>query len=107
MENAHVAAFADGGASGPVAAGGENGETAQARTGRLGGGLAQRGESGLAAGECAHLQRLSDGEQNDGEWFSIRLRIGLLHDLIKRGCGTIYAQFQAIWSRIVKTRGLT
>ena len=28
MEDAHVAAFADGGAGGPVAAGGENGETA-------------------------------------------------------------------------------
>ena len=107
MQDAHVASFADGGASGPVAAGGEDGETAQACAGRFGGGLTQRGEGTLTTGEGAHLKWLSDGEQNDGEMFSIHLKIWLLHDLIKCGYGTIYAHFRGIWSRNVMTRGLT
>jgi hypothetical protein len=107
MQNAHVATLADGGAGGPVAAGGENREAAQARRRRFGGGLTKRREGALTTGEGAHLQRLSDGEQNDGEMFSNRVKIWLLHDLIKRGRGTIYAHFRGIWSRNAKTRGLT
>ena len=71
MQDAHVAAFADRRAVGPVATGRENREAAQPRGGRLGGGLAQRGEGTLTTGERAHLIWLSDGEQNDSEMFSI------------------------------------
>src|SRR5438477_7540834 len=59
MQDAHVAAFADRRAVGPVATGRENREAAQPRGGRLGGGLAQRGEGTLTTGERAHLIWLS------------------------------------------------